>query len=185
MARSQLPKDSVFVLGCARSGKNTYALQRALQWKGQLVYFVTAEAKDDEMTERIARHRAERRSRRWITVEEPLDVVWRLKELDEDIVAVVLDCVTLWVSNALLAGQVEALESQVAELVAELRLFPFHFLAVSNEVGLGIVRDSPLGREYRDLLGSIKQRLAQACREVAFMAAGIPMYIKGTSPEEA
>ena len=183
MSRPQLPKESILVLGGARSGKSNYALQRALQWKGQLVYFATAEAKDDEMRERIAHHRAERNSRRWVTVEEPLDVVWRLKEMDDDIGAVVLDCVTLWVSNALLAGQKEALESQVAELVEELPLFSFHFLAVSNEVGLGIVPDSPLGREYRDLLGSVNQRLAQACREVVFMAAGIPMQVKAASQD--
>jgi len=183
MPRSRLPKESVLVLGGARSGKSDYALQRAHKWKGQLVYFATAEAKDDEMKERIARHRAERRSRCWVTVEEPLEVVWRLKEMDENIGAVILDCVTLWVSNALLNKQKDGLESQVAELVEELPLFPFHFLAVSNEVGLGIVPDSPLGREYRDLLGSVNQRLARACNEVVFMTAGIPLQVKGSSTE--
>lgn len=183
MPRSRLPKESVLVLGGARSGKSDYALQRALKWKGQLVYFATAEAKDEEMKERIARHRAERRSRRWVTIEEPLEVVWRLKEMDENIGAVILDCVTLWVSNALLNDQKDDLESQVAELVEELPLFPFHFLAVSNEVGLGIVPDSPLGREYRDLLGSVNQRLARVCKEVVFMTAGIPMQVKGSSKE--
>jgi adenosylcobinamide kinase/adenosylcobinamide-phosphate guanylyltransferase len=83
------------------------------------------------------------------------------------------------VSNALLKGQREELESQVAELVEEIPLFPFHFLAVSNEVGLGLVPDNTVGREYRDLLGSVNQQLAKACKEVVFMAAGLPMKLKG------
>ncbi len=179
MPRSQPSKESVLVLGGARSGKSVYALRRAQEWDGSLVYLATAEAKDAEMKRRISRHRAQRRSRRWITVEEPLAVVWQLKELDEQIGGVVLDCVTLWVSNALLTNQVAELESQVAELVEEIPLFPFHFLAVSNEVGLGLVPDNPLGREYRDLLGTINQQLAAACAEVLFLAAGLPLKLKG------
>jgi adenosylcobinamide kinase/adenosylcobinamide-phosphate guanylyltransferase len=179
MSRSQPVKESVLVLGGARSGKSAYALQRAQEWEGGLVYLATAEAKDEEMKKRIAYHRARRRSRRWVTVEEPLEVVWQLKELDGRIGAVVLDCVTLWVSNALLNNQKEELENQVAELVEEIPLFPFHFLAVSNEVGLGLVPDTPLGREYRDVLGAVNQQLAKVCREVVFMAAGLPMKIKG------
>jgi adenosylcobinamide kinase/adenosylcobinamide-phosphate guanylyltransferase len=83
------------------------------------------------------------------------------------------------VSNALLRGQQEELESQVAELVEEIPLFPFHFLAVSNEVGLGLVPDNALGREYCDLLGSVNQQLAKACQEVVFMAAGLSLKMKG------
>ncbi|HXG20994.1 MAG TPA: bifunctional adenosylcobinamide kinase/adenosylcobinamide-phosphate guanylyltransferase [Methylomirabilota bacterium] len=179
MPRSQPSKESVLVLGGARSGKSAYALQRAQEWDGRLVYLATAEAKDDDMKKRIARHRAQRRSRRWATIEEPVEVVWQLKELDDSIGGVVLDCVTLWVSNALLNNQRDVLENQIAELVEEIPLFPFHFLAISNEVGLGLVPDTPLGREYRDLLGSINQQLAQACKEVLFMTAGLPLKIKG------
>jgi adenosylcobinamide kinase / adenosylcobinamide-phosphate guanylyltransferase len=179
MPRKQLEKESVLVLGGARSGKSAYALQRVQAWPGRLVYMATAEGKDAEMKARIATHRAQRRSRRWVTIEEPMDVVWQLKELDESVGAVVLDCVTLWVSNALLAKQRDELENQVAELVEEIPLFPFHFLAVSNEVGLGLVPDTPLGREYRDLLGSVNQQLAKVCKEVLFLAAGLPMKLKG------
>ena len=179
MPRSQPSKESVLVLGGARSGKSGYALQRAQEWDGRLVYLATAEAKDEEMRKRISWHRAQRRSRRWVTIEEPIEVVWQLKELDENVGGVVLDCVTLWVSNALLTKQREELENQVAELVEEIPLFSFHFLAVSNEVGLGLVPDNPLGREYRDLLGSINQQLAKACHEAVFMAAGLPMKLKG------
>jgi adenosylcobinamide kinase/adenosylcobinamide-phosphate guanylyltransferase len=179
MPRTQPAKQSVLVLGGARSGKSAYALQRAQEWEGRLIYLATAEGKDEEMRKRIARHRARRRSRRWETIEEPLEVVWQLKEMDEAIGAVVLDCVTLWVSNALLNHQQEELENQVAELVEEVPLLPFHILVVSNEVGLGLVPDTPLGREYRDLLGSVNQRLAQVCKEVVFMAAGLPLKLKG------
>jgi adenosylcobinamide kinase/adenosylcobinamide-phosphate guanylyltransferase len=105
--------------------------------------------------------------------------VWQLKELEESVGGVVLDCVTLWVSNALLNNQQKALENQIAELVEEIPLFTCHFLAVSNEVGLGLVPDNALGREYRDLLGSVNQQLAKACNEVVFMAAGLPMKLKG------
>jgi adenosylcobinamide kinase/adenosylcobinamide-phosphate guanylyltransferase len=179
MPRARAVKESVLVLGGARSGKSAYALRRALEWDGQLVYLATAEAKDGEMKKRISQHRAQRRSRRWVTIEEPLDVVWQLKELDERVGAVVLDCVTLWVSNALASNRRDELENQVAELVEEIPLLPFHFLAVSNEVGLGIVPDSPLGREYRDLLGTVNQQLATVSKEVLFMAAGLPMKLKG------
>jgi adenosylcobinamide kinase/adenosylcobinamide-phosphate guanylyltransferase len=179
MPRSQSPHESILVLGGARSGKSTYALQRAQQWRGRLVFLATAEAKDEEMKLRISHHRAQRRSRRWVTIEEPLDVVWQLKELDESIGGVVLDCITLWVSNALLNNQQAALEGQVAELVEEIPLFPFSFLAVSNEVGLGLVPDTPIGREYRDLLGAVNQQLAKACSEVLFLAAGLPLKLKG------
>ena len=179
MPRTQPAKESVLVLGGARSGKSAYALQRAQEWEGRLVYLATAEGKDEEMKKRIARHRARRRSRRWETIEEPLEVVWQLKEMDGSIGAVVLDCVTLWVSNALLNNQEGELENQVAELVEEIPLFPFHFLVVSNEVGLGLVPDTSLGRDYRDLLGTVNQRLAQACKEVVFMTAGLPLKVKG------
>jgi adenosylcobinamide kinase/adenosylcobinamide-phosphate guanylyltransferase len=179
MPRTQPAKESVLVLGGARSGKSAYALQRAQEWEGRLVYLATAEGKDEEMRKRIARHRARRRSRRWETIEEPLEVVWQLKEIDGSIGAVVLDCVTLWVSNALLNNQETELENQVAELIEEIPLLPFHFLAVSNEVGLGLVPDTSLGRDYRDLLGTVNQRLAQACKEVVFMTAGLPLKVKG------
>ena len=179
MPRTQPAKESVLVLGGARSGKSAYALQRAQDWEGRLVYLATAEGKDEEMKKRIARHRTRRRSRRWETIEEPLEVVWQLKEMDGNIGAVVLDCVTLWVSNALVSNQAEELENQVAELVEEIPLLPFNFLAVSNEVGLGLVPDTPMGREYRDLLGTVNQRLARACKEVVFMTAGLPLKVKG------
>jgi adenosylcobinamide kinase/adenosylcobinamide-phosphate guanylyltransferase len=179
MARKQLDKESVLVLGGARSGKSAYALQRAQEWTGRLVYIATAEAKDAEMKARISMHRAQRRSRRWLTIEEPMDVVWQLKELDDSVGAVVLDCITLWVSNALLTKRRDELENQIAELVEEIPLFPFHFLVVSNEVGLGLVPDNPLGREYRDLLGTVNQQLAKTCKEVLFMAAGLSMKLKG------
>lgn len=172
-------KESILILGGGRSGKSAYALQRARGWDGRLVYLATAEGRDEEMRQRIKNHRSQRQSRRWETIEEPLSVVWTLKEMDERVGGVVLDCVTLWVSNALLAGRRGELESQVDELVEEIPLFPFNFLAVSNEVGLGLVPDSAVGREFRDLLGWVNLRLARACREVVFMAAGIPMKMKG------
>lgn len=178
MARAQTVKESVLVLGGARSGKSVYAQQRAQEWEGKLLYLATAEGKDEEMKKRITAHRARRRSRRWETIEEPLEVVWQLKEIG-DVGAVVLDCVTLWVANALRQNRREELENQVAELVEEIPLFSFHFLVISNEVGLGLLPDTPAERAYRDLLGLVNQRLAAACKEVVFMTAGLPLKIKG------
>lgn len=178
MARAQIAKESVLVLGGARSGKSDYGQRRAQEWDGKLVYLATAEGRDEEMKKRIAGHRARRRSRRWETIEEPLEVVWQLKEI-EDVGAIVLDCVTLWVANALRQNRREELENQVAELVEEIPLFSFHFLVISNEVGLGLIPETQTEREYRDLLGLVNQKLAAACKEVVFMTAGLPMKIKG------
>lgn len=179
MPRTQVEKESVLLLGGARSGKSAYAQQRALEWDGRLIYLATAVGTDAETKKRIAAHRAKRRNRRWLTIEEPTAVVWQMKELDDSVGGVVLDCVTLWVANALLHDQRDEMENQIAELVEEIPLFPFHFLAVSNEVGLGTMPDTPFSREYRDVLGAVNQQLAKACKEVVFMTAGLPLKIKG------
>ena len=169
MARTTL------VLGGARSGKSRRAQALAEEAGGELVFVATAQAFDDEMRARIARHRDDRDAR-WRTVEAPVDLVGAI--LREDGVGRVLlvDCLTLWLSNLLLAeadleAAGEALVAAVAEAEARIVL-------VSNEVGFGIVPDNALARRFRDAAGRLNQRIAGICEEVELVVAGIPMRVK-------
>lgn len=171
-------KESILVIGGARSGKSTYALKWAEEKNGNLIFLATAEGRDSEMNKRIANHKLQRDEKQWITIEEPLEIVEKLQAI-RDVSAVVLDCITMWVSNALLADKQSWLQDQVVLLKKEIPHMPFHFLAVSNEVGLGLVPESSLGREYRDLLGKVNQELAEVCNRVIFKIAGISLQIKG------
>jgi adenosylcobinamide kinase/adenosylcobinamide-phosphate guanylyltransferase len=167
---------SVLVLGGARSGKSRYAESLAASHTGRRVYLATAEPGDEEMRQRIEHHRA-RRGDGWRTVEEPLQLCAVLSREASAADFVVVDCLTLWISNLMrqdgnIAGEVEALARLVATLPAGLAI-------VSNEVGLGIVPDNALAREFRDHAGLANQRIAEAVSEVIFMAAGQPMKLKG------
>ena len=136
------------------------------------VYLATAEALDPEMRERIAHHKA-RRGAGWTTVEAPLGLV---EAIEGHTGAVLIDCLTLWLSNVILAGKDVALEER--GLLAALRKSPATIVAVSNEVGLGAVPDNRLAREFRDAQGRLNQRVAEIANEVVFMAAGLPMILK-------
>lgn len=162
----------LFVLGGARSGKSRYAQARAEALKGELVFVATAQAFDTEMGDRIARHRADR-GPRWRTVEVPLD-------LPAAIVAesgvVLVDCLTLWTSNLLLADRdIPAETDRLTTALAEAR---GPVILVANEVGLGIVPDNALARRFRDAAGWVNQAVAQAASEVQFVAAGLPLRMK-------
>ncbi len=166
------------VLGGARSGKSRFALQRAeARWRHPL-YLATAEVRDDEMSERVQRHRAERGAR-WACIEEPLDLVGALARVPDGCDGVLLDCATIWLSNILLKQGRDAVASRTRALLAALRDSPRETLVVSNEVGLGIVPDTPLGREFRDLQGWFNQDLAAAATTVVFITAGLPLCLKG------
>jgi adenosylcobinamide kinase/adenosylcobinamide-phosphate guanylyltransferase len=183
----------ILVLGGARSGKSTYAEARAAALAGadgRVLYLATAEALDDEMARRIARHRASRPAT-WQTAEEPRDPAAALRGAALEIRVILLDCITLWLSNLLAAFPVhsdgtadeaaaeEAVEKAVSDLLAAHQAGRSHLVVVSNEVGLGIVPAYPLGRLYRDLLGRVNIRLAAAADEVVLMVAGIPLQVKG------
>ncbi|HHL40675.1 MAG TPA: bifunctional adenosylcobinamide kinase/adenosylcobinamide-phosphate guanylyltransferase [Deltaproteobacteria bacterium] len=172
----------VFVLGGARSGKSAFAQRLCESLAGGGLYLATARALDDEMRERIRRHRSSR-SERWTTVEEPLRVVEVLEETDAPVV--LLDCLTLWLSNLLGAGLDDRAAAGEAERLV--RLFgddaaahgpPQTVVAVSNEVGLGIVPENALARRFRDLAGSVNRTVAAAAHEVHFIAAGLPVRLK-------
>ncbi len=168
------------VLGGARSGKSRYAksLIAALPpaWKPPWVYIATAEAEDDEMAARIEAHRA-RRGPDWRTVEAPRDLAAALAACANT--PVLVDCLTLWLSNLVFAdadidAEVERLEDALAAAAAPMVL-------VANEVGSGIVPSYPLGRRFRDLQGALNQRIAARADRVILMVAGLPLALKGTS----
>ena len=164
---------TTLLLGGARSGKTSYALRTAEATAGRLVMIATAEPLDEEMSERIARHKAER-GPRWRTVECPLglpEAVFRL----EDGETAVVDCLTLWLSNLMHAGL--DVEERIDALCAALA--GRTVLLVSNEVGLGLVPNTALGRRFRDAAGRMNQRLAAAADRAVLVVAGLPLVLKG------
>ena len=160
------------ILGGARSGKSAYAEKLMRAMPPPWIYCATAQALDDEMRDRIAHHRA-RRAEGWITLETPLD-------LDEALAAathpILVDCLTLWLTNIMLVGRDVAAES--AKLLAAAEVSKAHIVFVSNEVGLGIVPNNPLARAFRDQAGRLNQEVAKIASHVVFMTAGLPLVLK-------
>lgn len=166
----------VLVTGGARSGKSRFALDMAREGGERLAYLATARPGDSEMEARIARHRAERGDG-WILVEEPDDPAGALAALGAE--AVVLDCLTLWVSNRMeTRTDEEILDEDGPRLLEAAGRFPGLLTIVTNEVGLGIVPATPLGRRFRDIAGLVNQRFASEADEVHVLWAGIPHRVK-------
>jgi adenosylcobinamide kinase/adenosylcobinamide-phosphate guanylyltransferase len=163
------------VLGGARSGKSAYAERLALASGLVPVYLATGQAGDGEMATRIAQHRAHRGAA-WVTVEEPLELSVALARAAGPRHFVVVDCLTLWVSNLMAAGR--DVEAASHDLAAALRRLTGPAALVANEVGLGIVPDNALARAFRDHAGRLNQAVAAAAHRVAFVAAGLPMILK-------
>jgi adenosylcobinamide kinase/adenosylcobinamide-phosphate guanylyltransferase len=163
------------LLGGARSGKSRLAEQLAEKRSGRLVYIATAEAWDDEMKARIAEHKS-RRGDRWHGIEAPIAVAEVLRALPADTGAALVDCLTLWLSNLMHAGRDIAAET--AGLLSAISAVQFPVLLVSNEVGLGIVPDNRLARDFRDAQGRLNQAAAAAADHAIFMAAGLPLVLK-------
>lgn len=164
------------VLGGARSGKSAHAEHLVESQAGACLYLATAEAGDAEMAERIRHHRA-RRGARWQTVEEPLDLAGTLRRLARPDAAVLVDCLTLWLSNLLGAGRDPAEEGR--RLVETLGGLPGPVVLVSNEVGLGVHPANALARRFVDEAGRLHQKVAGIAQSVIFMAAGLPLNMKG------
>ena len=166
-----------FIIGGTRSGKSAFAQRRALESGLSVIYFATAQVGDAEMAERIARHRAERPAD-WGLVEEPLALADALKAHATPDRCLLIDCLTLWLSNLLAAGD-ERLNSETRNLLDILPALPGQVLLVSNEVGWGVV---PLGAETRhfvDELGRLNQDVAAVCQRVSLVACGQPLLLKG------
>ena len=166
------------VLGGARSGKSRHAEAMVEGQPGPCVYLATAQAGDREMAARIAAHRA-RRGGRWSTVEEPLDVVEALSGACGSDRAVLVDCLTLWLSNLL--GAERPVAAECGRLLAALPELAGPVVFVSNEVGQGVVPDNALARAFVDHAGRLHQDLAAAAQRVVFMTAGLPHELKSIS----
>lgn len=157
-----------------RSGKSRYALARAREAGGRLAFIATAEALDQEMQGRIAEHRAQRGAE-FATIEEPLDLARAVHSANAD--TIVVDCLTLWVSNMMLAAGLD-LEARVEAALEAVRASEARLFVVTNETGCGVVPATALGRAFRDRSGEVNQRFAAVAEEVYFMAFGQPLRVK-------
>lgn len=166
---------SILVLGGARSGKSGFAEQMGDALPGKHIYIATAQAFDDEMAQRIARHRADRADH-WQTVECPLALTEAIQAHDSEDSVILVDCLTLWLSNLMLGDHdIAAVRSRLTRLLETVQ---GTLLLVSNEVGQGIVPDNALARQFRDEAGWFNQALARASDEVWFVTAGLPQRLK-------
>jgi adenosylcobinamide kinase/adenosylcobinamide-phosphate guanylyltransferase len=182
-----MSKRLTLILGGARSGKSSHAEQLAMQRGKRVAYVATAQARDEEMVQRIANHQAQR-PLDWQTLEAPTQVgnVIAQAERTRDWDIVLVDCLTLLASNVILTlpepvevtAAEAALRVEIDALLAAYQASQASWVIVSNEVGLGIVPAYPLGRVYRDALGRANQQLAAVADEVLFMVAGLPMRVK-------
>ena len=166
---------TVLVIGAARSGKSRYALGLAEATAADRLYLATAEAGDAEMAERIARHRGERGAG-WRTREEPLELAAALRAEARRGRVVLVDCLTLWLANLMLAGR--DIEAQLSELTNVLSDPSGPVTLIANEVGAGVVPATPLGRAFRDWQGRLNQQAAAVCDAVIAVAAGLPAQLK-------
>jgi adenosyl cobinamide kinase/adenosyl cobinamide phosphate guanylyltransferase len=170
---SSVPK-LTFVIGGARSGKSRYGESVIATLPPPWTYVATAQALDAEMAERIGAHRA-RRGVNWRTVEAPRDLAGALKA--SVATPVLIDCLTLWLSNLMLADA--DIEAETARLEQALAAFEAPVILVANEVGSGIVPEHELGRRFRDLQGVLNQRIAARADHVVLVVAGLPLVLKG------
>ncbi|MBI5183327.1 MAG: bifunctional adenosylcobinamide kinase/adenosylcobinamide-phosphate guanylyltransferase [Nitrospinae bacterium] len=167
------------VIGGARGGKSNFALSLAEGMGDRRIYLATAEALDQEMEERIRLHK-ESRSDLWDTVEEPLEIATLLSDLKGRCDVVVLDCLTLWLSNLIMKGDNtdEVIIGRVEELSKMIFNLDYSIVIVSNEVGMGIVPENRLARRFREIAGMANQILSDAASDVYMVMAGIPVKIK-------
>jgi adenosylcobinamide kinase/adenosylcobinamide-phosphate guanylyltransferase len=166
-----------FVIGGIKSGKTKFALKKAEELNcGKLYYIATARAIDEEMKERIERHKIER-GEKWITIEEPIEVVRVLKTIPKGSV-IIIDCLTTWLTNLLIENyDVEEKTNKLLNILLKIKTDLDLFL-VSNEVGLSIIPDNPLSRKFIDLSGNLHQKVAQIADEVYFIICGCAIKVK-------
>lgn len=165
------------ILGGARSGKSSYALSLAKRYK-KVAFIATCQGKDEEMRKRIKLHK-ETRPKHWETFEEPKDVDLLLEKVPDVFNCIVIDCLTLLVSNLLLLNSNQKeIEDKIKKILSVLKNKKTQVIIVSNEVGLGIVPEHKLAREFRDIAGRVNQLVAKQADEVWFICAGLPLKIK-------
>jgi adenosylcobinamide kinase/adenosylcobinamide-phosphate guanylyltransferase len=166
----------VFVLGGARSGKSSFAERLVSETGLERHYIATGRAFDDEMAARITQHRTDRGDG-WITHEVPLELSRHIGDINRPERVVLVDCLTLWVTNLMMEER--DVDAEGAALVAQLSTCRGRIVLVSNEVGLGIVPENRMSREFRDHAGRLHQKIAALSDETYFVAAGLPLKLKG------
>lgn len=172
-------KDLILVLGGARSGKSSWALHYTEAIYGSFLFLATARSLDDEMAERIRLHKLSR-GPDWQLVEEPIEISEALQTRCGDVETVLVDCLTVWLSNVMFEKGVEDIDSYKNDLLSTLLVREKSIIVVSNELGMGIVPENPIGRQFRDISGQLNQEIAAMADKVVFLMAGLPMYLKGT-----
>ncbi|NOQ34819.1 MAG: bifunctional adenosylcobinamide kinase/adenosylcobinamide-phosphate guanylyltransferase [Methylococcaceae bacterium] len=169
------------ILGGARSGKSSYAEAMAIASKKEVIYIATGEARDDEMRDRIIHHQNSRPAQ-WLTIEEPIELASVLKTQAQSEGCLLVDCLTLWLSNILFDRQGEMQEAvfnqQKTDLLACLTHLKGDVIFVSNEVGCGIVPMDKMSRRFVDEAGRLHQQLAECCDSVVLVTAGLPQVLK-------
>ncbi len=179
MFNTKFENGCMLVLGGAKSGKSSFALKICNDLNMKHIFLATAQAWDQEMEERIRRHQAERDDR-WHTVEEPIDLAARIRELDNEDTVILIDCLTLWLNNLFMKHETdyESVYEAIEELAGQLSDIRGLIVAVSNEVGGGIVPENQLSRRFRDAAGFTNQQIASLARKVVVTFAGLPLVLK-------
>lgn len=174
-----MAKELIFITGGCRSGKSRYALDYANGHFTKKLYLATLEVLDEEMSRRVEEHK-KMRGDEWITVEEPIEVVKRIEQYQKKIEVILLDCLTLWLTNLMLRGNDDSrILNEIDRFTSVSKEIQSSLIVVSNEVGMGIVPVDPLGRRFRDISGMANQRIASVSEKVIFMVSGIPIFLKG------
>jgi adenosylcobinamide kinase / adenosylcobinamide-phosphate guanylyltransferase len=168
-------KKIIFITGGARSGKSSFAMAEASKINGKKAYIATAEALDEEMRQRIENHKRQR-GNDWVTYEEPLKIAEVIKEIEGKYSVILIDCLTLWLSNLFMNNK--KIEREIESFCYSLSTVHCPLFIVSNEVGMGIVPDNELSRKFRDMAGLLNQKIASTSDEVYMVVAGIPVKIK-------
>lgn len=179
MFKKEFKKGCMLVLGGARSGKSSLALDLCNNMEGSRFFIATAQAFDDEMEDRIKRHQEER-GKGWTTIEEHLAITEKIMENDNDDSIILVDCLTLWLSNLYMKYESEndMIYEKIDELVGALSDIKGRAVLVSNEVGTGIVPENKLARLYRDAAGAMNRKIAEKADRVVITFAGLPLLLK-------
>lgn len=181
MFKTEFTQGSMLVLGGAKSGKSRFALSFCNEMQRESIFIATAQAWDDEMRDRISRHKAER-GKNWLTVEEPLQIAREIKKRSHKNAVILLDCLTLWLNNLFMTygSEESSIDHALDGLIDQLSLMEGAIVLVSNEVGMGIVPENELPRRYRDMAGLFNQRIARIAKKVVMVVSGLPLILKDT-----
>ena len=179
MFKTEFEKGCMLVTGGVRSGKSSFSLHVCNEMQGRHIFIATAQALDDEMRERITRHR-EDRGEDWNTIEETIEISARLGDLDDYDSVILIDCMTLWLSNLFMKykSDNDKVYQKIDDLVTGLKDVRGRVVMVSNEVGMGIVPENKMARQYRDAAGYMNQRIGAIAKKVVIIFAGLPLVLK-------